>query len=131
MPPFISDAGPSKRIANFTTSSDEEDVEVTPQARKQAKINGHGGRKEINGKLAGQGGKSKEGSGSGSGKQKEKERRERAEVLLGVRQELPFYQGMSREVQSTDFESPTNCVGRKAILEEIMAHETTIVSPFK
>jgi hypothetical protein len=91
MPPLLpsAEAGPStsKRIANFADSDDDE-VEIAPLARKLVKTNGHGhGRKELNERAAG-GGK------SGVWKQKETERRDRAEMLLAVRQELPFYQGM-------------------------------------
>lgn len=91
MPPLLPSAeaepSTSKRIANFADSDDDE-VEIAPRARKLVKTNGHGpGRKELNGHAAG-------GRKSGIWKQKETERRDRAEMLLAVRQELPFYQGM-------------------------------------
>lgn len=84
-----------KRTAEFTESSEDEDLISIGTTVSPRKVNGHMKKRKLV-----------------KGKDTDNERKARkaeAERLFVTRQELPFYQG------------------RKMILEEIMAHDTTIV----
>ncbi|OXM81762.1 ATP-dependent RNA helicase prh1 [Cryptococcus neoformans Bt63] len=105
-------AKPQPRVSNFNDSSDEDETESTPKTekKKKKKIN----NLDVNGLNSPKGPKKRkigEANGDlGKGKKDGAEaRRMEAERLLAKRKELPFYQG------------------RRMILEEIMANDTTII----
>jgi hypothetical protein len=114
MPPLLPvvEAGPSKRIANFT--SDDEDLEgdigLSTSTRKKvkcSKLNGHlNGQVVKRQKIGGSGTPNDHGNGNGNGNgngvekgnggEKRRKMKVRAEELLIIRQDLPFYQGTFR-----------------------------------
>ena len=125
-------AGPSslssKRVADFEEESDDtEHDRPGPSSSKRSNasqstvVNGKDGKRQ---KLA-------NGNTNGNNGAEAKSRRlQRAEDLLKTRQELPFYQGelLSLHTLSVKCWLIQSWIARRGILEEIMKHETTIVS---
>jgi hypothetical protein len=121
MPPLIpeAEAGPSKkRISTFKSNSEGEseyeEEEPIVRRNKKSKLNGHSDKRQINGD-----------------KDKGDKRRKlekKAGELFEMRQDLPFYQGMYHS--SWRGGKWADEIGRRAILDEIMGNETTIVCPF-